>query len=115
MREMLITAVCLIRRRRCSDRATTGLTPMFSGFCPQLISASRFCVKIPANLIIPKDRGAGVAMQTMKIPNWIALTSTSIRFFERIIFGQRFTASPWGADRLVCELRNLSPAPGNQN
>jgi hypothetical protein len=54
-------------------------------------------------------------MPTMKIPNGIVRTSTSIRFFESVIFRQRFTASAWGADGLVCELRTLSPAPANQN
>ena len=34
-------------------------------------------------------------MPTMKIPNGIVRTSTSIRFFESIIFRQRFTASAW--------------------
>jgi hypothetical protein len=51
----------------------------------------------------------------MKIPNGIVRTSTSIRFFESIIFRQRFTASACGADGVVCELRTLSPAPANQN
>ncbi len=54
-------------------------------------------------------------MQTMKIPNWIVRPSTSIRLFQRIISGRKFTASPCGADTLVRKLRNLSPTPANQN
>src|SRR5947207_2330629 len=40
-----------------------------------------------------RERGPGAPMQTMKIPNWIVRPSTSIRLFQRIISGRKFTAS----------------------
>src|SRR5580704_3750892 len=49
-------------------RATTGLTPLFSRFCPQLISASRFCDRILANSMIPMIEGEEDTYSNRNIP-----------------------------------------------
>jgi hypothetical protein len=73
-------------------RATTGLTSMFSIFCPQLISASRPCDQILANSIIPIDRGEEDTYSTRKIPKLAHLHQGRDPISPKNYFAQKSTA-----------------------
>jgi len=68
-------------------------------------------VKIPANVIVAMDRG-GANHENSKLDRAYKHRNSTL---PKNYFGPKFTASPWGADSLVRELRNLSPASAKQN